>query len=48
MQALQERGLWDPTSHWGCLPRFRTELPPRVVARCESADYNSVIVHALP
>jgi hypothetical protein len=45
IQALQETDYWDPTSRWGFLPRFRTELPPRAVARCGSADCNSVMVH---
>ena len=45
MQALQETDFWVPTSHWGCLPRFRKELPPRAVARCGSSDYNTVMVH---
>lgn len=50
MQPLQETFFWDaPFSHqyeWGCLPQFSTELPSTVVARCRSADCDSVTIHA--
>jgi len=50
MQPLQETDFWNaPFSYqyeWGCLPQFPTELPPTAVARCRSADWDSVTVHA--
>jgi hypothetical protein len=31
---------------WSCLPWFLMKLPPRIVARCGSADCDSFMVHA--
>jgi hypothetical protein len=30
------------TSDWGCLPRYPTKRPSRAIARCGSADWDSV------
>ena len=35
------------TSDWGSSPRFLTRRPSRAVARCETVDWDSFMVHAL-
>jgi hypothetical protein len=33
-------------SNWGCSPRFSKKRSSRTVARCESADWDTFMVHA--
>ena len=38
--------LSSTTSNWSCLAPFSMKSPSRAVARCGSADYDSIMVHA--